>query len=399
MGLMAGHFQERRPASERVRRILVIDDEDIVLDSCVKILGRGEYEVATASNGQEGIRLAEEFEPDLVFVDLKMPGISGFEVLEQIRARDAAIVAVVITGYATVSSAVEAMKKGAYDFLPKPFTPDELRLITERGLEKRALVLETIALRREREILRENFAAIVSHELKSPLGAVQQNLFVLTHELSASISDDQKRRLERMRSRINDLVKLIHTWLRGISVDIESIKESFVPLDIASPIAKAIESVDPHATRKDIDIVTSMQESIGPVSGDEGTLAEALVNILGNAIKYSHAGSTVHLSTEERDGRVVIQISDSGVGISDEDLPAVFDGFYRAKSGRATAEGVGLGLAISRRIVEAHEGTISVRSELGKGSTFVLTLPVLGSVRPDQLGTKSLENSAKGGGG
>ncbi|MHC4339865.1 MAG: ATP-binding response regulator, partial [Planctomycetota bacterium] len=374
---MAGQAPEAHLARESVRRILVIDDEEIVLSSCVKILRGGDYEVATASSGQEGIRLVEELEPDLVFVDLKMPEISGLEVLEQIRTRDPTIVAVVITGYATVSSAVEAMKKGAYDFLPKPFTPDELRLITERGLEKRSLVLETIALKREREILRENFAAIVSHELKSPLGAVQQNLFVLTHELSASISDDQKRRLERMKSRIDDLVKLIHTWLRGISVDIENIKESFATVDIASPIAKAIESVDPHAIRKDIEITTSMQGSIGPVSGDEGTLTEALVNILGNAIKYSHAGSTVQLSAEERNDRVVIQISDSGVGISEDDLPAVFDGFYRAKSGRATAEGVGLGLAISRRIVEAHEGTISVRSELGKGSTFVVTLPVL----------------------
>jgi signal transduction histidine kinase len=142
-----------------------------------------------------------------------------------------------------------------------------------------------------------------------------------------------------------------------------------------------------------------MQDSIGPVTGDEGTLAEALVNILGNAIKYSHAGSAVQLSAEERDDRVVIQISDSGVGISEEDLPSVFDGFYRAKSGKAAAEGVGLGLAISRRIVEAHEGTISVRSELGKGSTFVLTLPALGGVGPAGLGTKRLENSAKGGAG
>ena len=120
-----------------------------------------------------GLDLIQEFHPDLVFVDLKMPGLSGLEVIEKIHEYDPTIVTIVITGYATVSSAVEAMKQGAYDFLPKPFTPDELRLIAQRGVEKRKLVLETIALRREKELLRENFAAIVSHELKSPLGAVQ----------------------------------------------------------------------------------------------------------------------------------------------------------------------------------------------------------------------------------
>jgi DNA-binding NtrC family response regulator len=96
----------------------------------------GDYELATAMDGTRGLKLVQEFQPDLVFVGLKMPGISGLEVLEQIHGTDPTIVTIVITAYATVSSAVEAMKQGAYDFLPKPFTPDEFRLITHRGLEK-----------------------------------------------------------------------------------------------------------------------------------------------------------------------------------------------------------------------------------------------------------------------
>ncbi len=128
-------------------RILIIDDEEVVLDSCTQILKRGDYQVATASNGDLGLKLLNEFHPDLVYVDLKMPGISGLEVIERIREIDSTIVVIVITGFATVNSAVEAMKNGAYDFLPKPFTPDEFRLITRRGLDKRKLTLETIALR------------------------------------------------------------------------------------------------------------------------------------------------------------------------------------------------------------------------------------------------------------
>ena len=164
---------------DRNYKILIIDDEEIVLDSCIEILSSNDYMINTASNGEMGLELLKEIQPDIVFVDLKMPGLSGIEVLEKIHSLDPTIVTVVITGYATVDSAVEAMKHNAYDFLPKPFTPDELRLLTKRGLERRNLILETQALRREKELLRENFAAIVSHELKSPLGAVQQNIYLL----------------------------------------------------------------------------------------------------------------------------------------------------------------------------------------------------------------------------
>jgi len=124
------------------QKILVIDDEEVVLDSCLAILAGGDYETTTATSGEEGLRLAAELTPDLVFVDVKMPGLSGLEVLERLRAADSAIVAIVITGYATVSLAVEAMKRGAFDFLPKPFTPAEFRETTRRGLERRAEVLE-----------------------------------------------------------------------------------------------------------------------------------------------------------------------------------------------------------------------------------------------------------------
>jgi signal transduction histidine kinase len=356
-------------------KILIIDDEEIVLDSCAAILEDSEFELVTASNGNQGLALLNEFNPDLVFVDLKMPGISGIEVLEKIHEHDSTIVTIVITGFATVSSAVEAMKQGAYDFLPKPFTPDQFRLITQRGIEKRKLVLETIALRREKEILRENFAAIVSHELKSPLGAVQQNLFVLEAELGNLLSEKQQERFGKMKSRIAGLIDLIHTWLRVISVDIDAIKDQFEPMSISSVLENAVECVQPHATRKDINIVTSLKGSTSLILGEESTLTEALVNITTNAIKYSHPESAIDISVEEQGKYVTISITDNGVGIAEEDLPHIFDDFYRGKSGRETARGAGIGLAISRRIIETHEGTISAESELGKGSTFVIQIP------------------------
>jgi len=358
-------------------KILIIDDEDVVLDSCVQILEGSSCQVATANDGALGLQLLQELRPDLVFIDLMMPGISGVEVLEQTRELDPSVVTIVITGYATVGSAVEAMKRGAYDFIPKPFTPDEFRLITQRGLERRRLVLETMTLRREKELLKDHFAAIVSHELKAPLGAVQQNLFALTQDLSGALTDGQRKRLERMQSSIESLLVLIHTWLRAYSADIEGLRDRFKPTCVRKVVAKAIESVQPHASRKDIEIVASVKEPLGSIQGDEGTLAEALTNILSNAVKFTRVGGKVLVRADEEDNAISISVTDTGLGIAEEEMPYIFEGLHVGKSVPAAERGSGLGLAITRRIIDAHQGSITVESQLGRGSTFVIHLPTL----------------------
>ncbi len=358
-------------------KILIIDDEDIVLDSCKMILAGRNYEIFTAPNGTVGLETLRDVHPDLVFVDLKMPGISGFDVLEGIQSIDPNIVCIVITGFATVSSAIEAMKKGAYDFLPKPFTPDELRLITKRGVDKRKLVLETIALRREKEMLRENFAAIISHELKSPLSAVLQNLYTLVAELSPNLTEDQNRRLERIKTRISDLIAMIRTWHRVFTADLDTIQEQFKPTSISSVINNVVESIEPHATRKDIKIVTSIHETISQVEGDEVTLSEAIINIGNNAVKFSHIGDEIYIDANQDEENIIISIRDNGVGISEDTLPYIFDDFYSGQKGSQGERGSGVGLAICRRIIEIHGGKISVESKIGQGSTFKIILPAI----------------------
>jgi len=356
-------------------KILIIDDEEVVLDSCTLILEGGDYSVTTASNGLLGLKLVEDIQPDLVFIDLKMPGIPGIEVLEKITEINPTIVSIVITGYATVTSAVEAMKKGAYDFLPKPFTPDEFRIITKRGLERRKLMLEAIALRKEKELLRENFAAIVSHELKSPLGAIQQNLYALSGELTGIVSENQLAKIERMKIRIDDLLKLINSWLRVYSVDISKIKDNFSTISVSSLITKAIETIEPHAVRKDISVIQTVDESVSSVEGDEGSLMEVLVNIIGNAVKYSFPGSKIKVNATEKDGNIEISVIDSGVGIQEEELPNVLSDFFRGKTDQSGTDSHGIGLTISKRIIEAHDGSISVTSKANEGTTFIISIP------------------------
>jgi two-component system sensor histidine kinase/response regulator len=363
-------------------RVLLIDDEEVVLDSCSQILMGTGCEIATASNGQRGLDLLRSFKPDLVFVDLKMPGLSGFEVIKQINEVDPTIVPIVITGFATVSSAVEAMKNGAYDFLPKPFTPDEFRLIARRGMDRRNLLLETIALRKEKEMLRENFAAIVSHELKAPLGTVQQNLFLLSDQLKERLTADEKRRLERMQTNLSDLNKLILTWLRVLSVDVTKIQENFGLVSLGTVVHKAVEGVGREAEKKAIGITVSGTEPDMQVNGDEGTLVETLVNILGNAIKYSRPDGEVRVGIEQSGSNAVVSVTDFGVGIAADDLPYIFNDFYSGRPAESGQKGTGIGLTVAKRIIEAHSGSIKVQSEPGTGTTFSIQLPLLKVAEP-----------------
>ncbi len=356
-------------------KVLIIDDEEVVRDSCTHILETQDYLIQTASDGSTGLALIEQSKPDLVLVDLKMPGLSGMEVLERINSLDASIVTIVITGYASLSSAVEAMKKGAYDFLPKPFTPDELRLITKRGMEKRKLLLDAIALRRERQMIRDHFTSIVSHELKTPLLAVQQNLYVILDGIAGDLNPAQRDMLERIKNRIDALLRMIKTWVEMTSMDTRQLREKFKPLDVPSIVARAVELLQPQASARNVDVRLQSPASTQPVSGDDGTLLEVFTNIIGNAIKFSPTAGQVSIKIEDRAADLRISVCDNGVGIEKQDLPFIFDAFYQGRAqGKDGEPGSGLGLAISSRIIHAHNGSISVESEPGRGSTFTVVL-------------------------
>jgi signal transduction histidine kinase len=375
-------------------KILIIDDEEVVLDSCTQILSGMDCDLSTARNGESGLQKVRELTPDLVYVDLKMPGMSGFEVINAIREHDPSIVTVVITGFSTITSAVEAMKSGAYDFLPKPFTPDEFRLITQRGLEKRRLLLETAALRQERDMLQQHFAAIVSHELKAPLGSVQQNLYALSQDLANVLSPEQAARMQRMIGSIDSLLEMIRGWLRAYSTDFNQVRETFRPVSIPLVVQKAAEAAEAHARRKAIDIVTAVEPDLPPVHGNEGLLVEAVVNLLGNAVKFSRLGEPVRVAAACRERTVTISVIDTGVGIPPDELPSVIRGLAPSKAGLEAERGSGLGLGITRRIIEAHNGSISVESDLGKGSTFTIHLPAAettadGQSEPDEAGASN----------
>jgi two-component system sensor histidine kinase/response regulator len=358
--------------------ILVIDDEEAMRDSCSQILVRNGWRAETAEDGTAGLAKARDLRPAAVIVDLKMPGLSGFEVLRQLPEIDPAIVAIVITGYATIDSAVEAMKAGAFDFLPKPFTPEEMRIVLGRALDRRRLALEAEALRKEKKALEENFVTLVSHQLRSPLGAIQQYFEVILAGLAGQPEARWMDMIRKASARVRGLLALINDWLDLSRIDRIGLVDKLVPLDPAPILDRLIEFYAPAAKEAGVTVGWAEGRPAAPVTiwGDEASLEQAFSNLLSNAVKFNRPGGRVEVRLSAEPGGAAIEIRDTGIGIAPEHLPRLFEQFFQvAPKEGGVRKGTGLGLALVKKIVEAHGGRIDVASEIGAGSVFTVRLP------------------------
>lgn len=356
-------------------KILIIDDEKAICAVCAQILSAEQYLVATSHDGASGLAKIDEFHPDVVFVDLKMPGIGGIEVLDIIRNKDPLIVSVVITGFATIESAVESMKVGAYDFLPKPFTPDQLRLITRRALEKRTSVLESERLRQEKEAMRQNFISMVSHELRTPLVAVAQYLEVLQRGFAGSVSAEQSRIIGRMKIRLTELLNLIDRWLKLSRLEEIKLKEGFREFPLCAVIKEATDMVRDFAQEKGVTISleTACEDTV--VVGDREMIKEVFVNLINNGVKYNRESGKVAIQVRDLGELLYIDVIDTGIGIPEKDLIHVGEEFFRVKREGSAAAGTGIGLAIVKKILDLHEGKLEISSQMDQGSAFRVHLP------------------------
>jgi len=296
--------------------------------------------------------------------------------LEKIQEIDPYIIPVVITGYATVDSAVEAMKKGAYDFIPKPFTPEQLRVIIRRGLEKRKLLLETESLRREKRLMEENFITMVTHQLRSPLVAIVQYFEVILAGMVGKVEEKQKELILKAKDRLEALLQLINDWLDVTRLNGGEIIEKGKSFPLKNLLKKLVDFMQPYAKENDISLELKPISGSASVHGDEESLEQVFSNLISNAINYNKPKGSVTISVKEEKEFMAIEIRDTGIGIAKEHIPLIFDQFYRvSRSESQKHKGTGLGLTIAKKIVDTHGGSIQVSSELGKGSTFTVLLP------------------------
>lgn len=358
--------------------VLVIDDEEPMRDSCTQILTKNGFQVVTAVDGIEGLNKIGRYKPDLALVDLMMPGMNGLDLLTKIRDSDQNIISIVITGFPTIDSAVEAMKRGAYDFLPKPFTPDELRIIVQRGYERRTLVLESARLREEKKRLEEYFITLVSHEIRSPLATVRQNFHTLLGGYVGDIEPEQKDILGLCAERIDAVLDLVENWLSKERIEKGQEIGTNKPVSMISVLEKVCKEYRSIAENHNIRFNVELPADCPMVIGNESSLEILFSNLLSNGIKYNKTDGALDVNMSWEDDKLRIVVADTGIGIPEDQQSLIFEEFFRAPamSTRGKPAGSGLGLSIVRRIAEAHHGTVQVKSEPGKGSTFTVALPI-----------------------
>jgi signal transduction histidine kinase len=355
--------------------IVVIDDDYAMRLSCRKILSKMGFRVETFEDGGHGLEGLTKLKPSLAVVDLKMPGISGMELVARIHEVRPETVVVVITGYPTVDTAVGAMKSGAYDFLPKPFSPDELRLIINRGLEHHRLSLEMQRSEMEQALLKRRFITFVSHQLQTPLVAVHQYLDVLKHLDNTASAAQRQEWLDRCLVRTEELQAIIKDWLSLARIEGESFSQQWVKVDLQGVIAEILKTYEEMATANGVSLESRIPENTYFVMADRNCLSVIFDNLIVNAIKYNRPNGKVAVSAKALGGEVEIAVADTGVGIPEKYRPLLFEEFFRAERDETKkTSGTGLGLSICRKLVSEMGGSISVDSEVNVGSTFRVRL-------------------------
>ncbi|MBN1533533.1 MAG: response regulator [Spirochaetes bacterium] len=350
-------------------RLLFIDDEDIVLKSCRRIFSKEPYEIDVANSGEEGLQKAQEKDYDIVITDLKMPGMGGLEVLKKLRDEKPEVTVVIFTGYANVETARDALKNGAFDYIPKPFTPDELRDVIKNAMAARQDAKSAKML---------DLMAIVSHELKSPVSAVYTTASTLHRGYFGKLEPEQQKIIETIIRNCEYLEDIIRSYIDLSKMEIDDLDSFNKDVNLVQGVIReVIEVPEVKNNIKRMPIVAEMDESIN-IFGDSNLLIIVVRNLVNNAIKYGKEDTPIKLSLMKDGPNAVFSVTNEGVGISVEDIrKRLFRKFERLKQkGTEGVKGSGLGLYICKKIVEKHSGKIWVESEEGKWVTFFISLPM-----------------------
>ncbi len=476
-----------------IPKILVVDDEKRIRESCYTVLTNEGYTVSCAESGKQGLATINREYFDIILLDLMMPQMSGLDILPEIKANHPDTVVIVITGYSTVEHSIEAMRAGAFDFIPKPFSPKKLKVVVSKAIEHmRALkdiaeeksrmrglinrlaagvvatdvhkkvilanpafrkmmqyhakefigkpiealtdnanllsminatlnpgreaspelvdeiildhqadqqgivlnvrcgpirdrigstlgtmtVLHDITVLKQMDQMKSDFVSLVSHEIRSPMNSVLMQLKVILDGLAGDISAKQKEILGRASLRIQSLVDMATELL-----DLSKIESGLMVLEkediqFNELVAEQVVFYKESANTKSIEINFRPTPGLPPVLANRQNMEEVLSNLIANAINYTLQGGDIHLALGVENGYLCITVEDTGVGLAAEDMERVFTRFYRVKNAKTRyVTGTGLGLSIVKSIVEAHQGTIELQSDLDKGSIFRVYIP------------------------
>lgn len=368
------------------KRVLLVDDEEDILFALSEFLSSKGYVTDMARDSRQALSLIHEQSFSAVVSDLRMPGMSGVGLLEEVLDVDPDTVFIIMTGYATVQSAVEALRKGAYDYIVKPFSLHDLEKTVRLGLEKRKLARENLELSHlmkkliEIDQIKTNVISTISHEFRTPLTSLKGYLSILTPSVTevTSAEGPERKWLKGMKVNLDRLETLILNLLVMTEVRAGDLLISEEEVVVSDVITGAIDALDPVIKSKGVEVIFD-GDGEPRIEGDIEKLGVVMRNLIENAVKFNlDSGSvTIGVRQSPEQSGVTVSITDTGIGIPREKIANIFDTFTQADMSHTRRfAGAGLGLPVAKAIVEAHGGSIGVNSSPGRGSTFSIWLPV-----------------------
>ncbi len=365
-------------------KILVVDDEPRILEVITFLLEEEQYQVLPAPDGQVALSLLTEIQPDLIVSDVWMPGLDGFALCQRVRANPALshIPFIFLTARGEKEDIRRGMALGADDYLTKPFDPEELLSAVKVRLARAAETRAAIA--KAGTDLQDQIIRTLTHEFRSPLALVAGYTELLEASGKGMAEQDFEAILQGLHAGSSRLAGLIEDFLllsrlRTGAIARELSQEFPSPLAPEPIVRLAVAQARSMAATRDVSLVANYTTSELTVAITNEHLVEIVRRLIDNAIKFSKcSGGQVLVTTCRHGDSWVLTIGDDGVGIRQEALPRIFDPFWQADRHVLEQQGLGVGLAIVRGLVEAYGGRVGVKSALGEGSIFTIWLPLCG---------------------
>ncbi len=367
-------------------KVIVVDDEPGIRSGVSRILNNFHvtypfmdedytFSVKEASTGEEGIDLIEREKPDILLLDNKLPGIQGIDVLEYLKEKKCDIVVAMITSYASLDVALRAHRFGATDFIPKPFTPQELKSSIENITKQQYLKRITHRMNEEGKKIRYQFLSVLSHELKAPLNAVEGYLRMMKDKQAGDRVEDYETPIERSLQRIQGMRNLIMDLLDLTKIRLERKDEKTIELNLADIASGAIVTVQPYAIQLEVTIdLTVRSDAI--LMADPTDMEIIFNNLISNSVKYNRRGGHAEIILDSTGSDVIAIFRDTGIGMTEAEQADLFSEFVRIRNEKTkNITGSGLGLSIVKKVVELYNGSISVTSAPDEGTTFTVRLP------------------------
>ena len=371
-------------------RVLIVDDEPGICSGISRILANYSvdfpfleeeftFETQEVGSGEEAIEVIDKQGADIVLLDNKLPGICGVDVLEYINKKQIDCNVMMITSYASLDLAIKATNYGAYNFVPKPFTPQELKTSMESITKNLYLRRMTNKLDNEAKQNRNQFLTVLSHELKLPLSAVEGYLRAMKERLSGEKIEDYDDMINRSLERMKGIRLLISDLLDLTIIESDKKNKSIRKVDITDIAFTSKEIISPMAIQKNVRILIDSEPEHIFLHADPEQVEIIFNNLLSNAVKYNKDNGEVQCTLREFPEFIKVTITDTGIGMNEDDIPQMFQDFVRIKNEKTKKiTGSGLGLSITRKIVEEiYNGKISVSSVPDVGTSFIITLPGL----------------------